>query len=100
MDVVIDVGVDPPTVRLDNPEDVRSFRAIFANGPRRPDLSTVADFRHEEFLWIPATLVEELAAGHVAPGWDDEFDAMIRFAESKGWYDDRGRRIRAHCEWA
>ena len=44
--------------------------------------------------------VRRLAAGQVPDGWDADFDAMVGYAKSKGWLDERGEAIQAHIEWA
>ncbi|MBW0103615.1 hypothetical protein [Pseudonocardia sp. KRD291] len=36
--------------------------------------------------------------GAVRDDWDDRFDAMIAYAERKGWLDDTGNAARAHVD--
>jgi hypothetical protein len=49
---------------------------------------------------IQIEAVRRLAAGRVPEEWDGEFAGMLKYAESKGWLDDRGEAIQAHVEWA
>jgi hypothetical protein len=51
-----------------------------------------------EHVWLDVDRLRLLAStSEVGRDWDREFDAMVAFADSKGWLDAR-RRIRAHIE--
>jgi len=39
------------------------------------------------------------AAGQVGDDWDDRFEGMCRYAESKGWVDPGDGALQAHVEW-
>jgi hypothetical protein len=54
---------------------------------------------------IPPSTLRSLAAeaaadqgGALDPGWDDRFDTMVAYADSKGWIADDGS-VRVHIEW-
>jgi hypothetical protein len=97
------VRVTRTGVALEQPEDVRRFhvevgpgvddlnRALVAAGFGSVDPST------SEAL-IPVAALRAAAAGRVSPGWDQEFDAMLGYASSKGWMSDDGTAIKGHVE--
>lgn len=63
---------------------------------RLGELCEVAD---DEHVWLDIAAAR--ACGVAASG--DEafgagFDAMIEYAAGKGWLDDAGTHVRAHCE--
>jgi len=43
--------------------------------------------------------IRRSAAGAVAPGWDDRFESMCRYAESKGWIEESDGSIKGHVVW-
>lgn len=51
----------------------------------------------EDYICVPSEWLREQAAGRVGHDWDERFLAMIEFAKSKGWVDDKNR-VRAHVE--
>ncbi len=55
--------------------------------------------READHVWLD---VEQLrAAAHdagVPEGWDEQFDAMLAFAQTHGWTDPARQRVRAHLE--
>lgn len=40
------------------------------------------------------------SAGDGGTGWNDRFDAMLRYAQRNGWIDAAGSRVRAHIVWS
>ncbi|HWV25667.1 MAG TPA: hypothetical protein VNZ66_00470, partial [Aeromicrobium sp.] len=87
-----------PTFELLEPTNTRSFQVVLRGLPATPPV------RHgdhpltlEEHLWVPVALVRELAAGRVDDSWDDDLEAMIGYAESRGWFDSDKGTIRGHC---
>jgi len=36
------------------------------------------------------------SAGDDGPDWNEQFDAMLRYAQRNGWVDAAGARVRAH----
>ncbi len=51
-----------------------------------------------EHVWIAIARLHVLGATHGGAGWREGCDAMIEFAQSKGWVDATGRFVRAHVE--
>ena len=103
MVVDVDLSSDPPVVALEDPEDCTAF-SVRARGDRSGSGAALAAAGFgrvdgDEAL-IDVDAVRRLAAGRVGPGWDDDFAAMLDYAEGKGWMADEGQSIRAHIEGA
>lgn len=47
---------------------------------------------------IATAWIRSETAGQAAE-WVERFDAMVRFARSKGWTDPDGTAIQGHVEW-
>jgi hypothetical protein len=47
---------------------------------------------------IYAEVLRQVAGSASEPQWHRNFDAMLRYAESKGWYDPRTGVIAVHVE--
>ena len=105
MRVVVDIGVAPPTVVLEEPADCGRFHVAGPGRPvtrppsttpcgRRPWVSLDGD--GEALIDVEA--VRRLAAGSVSDSWEGDFRAMLDYAGSKGWISDDGASIRAHVE--
>ena len=103
MVVDVDVSTEPPEVALEDPEDCKAF-SVRVRGDRAdlgPALESagVGRLDGDEPL-IDADAVRRMAAGRVGADWQDDFAAMLRYAEGKGWMADEGRSIRAHVQEA
>jgi hypothetical protein len=99
--VDVDVAAEPPAVGLTDPEDCTAF-AVRVRGDRAGLAGALGSagagrMDGDEAL-IAVDAVRRLAAGRVGDGWEDDFAAMLRYAEGKGWIADGGRSIRAHVE--
>ena len=104
MYVQVDLAAMPPTVSLEEPDDCKRFHVAVLNG-RDPAtvfgalVDAAAGRLEGDDAWITVDSVRRMAKGRVGPGWDADFEAMLRFAASKGWLDETGGSIRAHVEW-
>ncbi len=49
-------------------------------------------------LWIDIAFVRELAGGRADAEWQAQFDAMLAYADSKGWIDGAAGRVEAHIQ--
>ena len=88
----------PAEVRLIEPEELRSFKAVVVGAPSGPDWPA-AVARHEEHVWIRVGVLEELAAAAGAgPEWKADFEGMVSHARTRGWVDDELEAVRAHVE--
>jgi hypothetical protein len=106
VDVRVELATEPPSVRLDEPEDCTRFqvtvmggldhsllaRALVASGMGRLD-----DDGSHASIFVDA--VRSAADGRVGPEWSVAFEAMITYAATKGWLSPGGEEIRAHVEW-
>jgi hypothetical protein len=104
MFVQIDLATMPPVVTLEEPGDTKRFHVAVTGGDDYPmvfgALVDAAAGRLEgDDAWITVDAVRRMARGRVEPSWDEELDAMLDFARSKGWLDEQGNAIRAHIEW-
>ncbi|HEY4026620.1 MAG TPA: hypothetical protein VGO86_09330 [Candidatus Dormibacteraeota bacterium] len=94
-----------PQVSLEEPDDCRRFhvtiRGLDEQSVRavlgREGAGTLQD---RDTAWVSAAAARRLAGDRVAADWPERFEAMIRFAATKGWLSEDGQAIRAHCEWS
>lgn len=93
-------GLVPALLDIDN---FRDFKVVVHGG--RDGLATALegvgrlDDDGNAFLAIDA--VRRLAGERAQdPEWRDSFAAMVEYARSKGWVDEAGEAIQAHCETA
>jgi len=84
--------------------DLKAFK-VTGNRPDAPARRSLAaagvELTDDEgHAFIAADTVKHLAqqSGPLPAGWESDFDAMVVYATSKGWTDERGR-LRAHTEW-
>ena len=52
----------------------------------------------ENHLWIDIAFVQELAGDAADAEWQTQFDAMLAYANSKGWIDEPANRVEAHIQ--
>lgn len=110
MFVQVDLSETPPVVTLEEPADTVRFHVeVRCAGIPAPDrlglvygalVDAAAGRLEGDAAWISVDAVRRLAAGRVASTWDDELEAMLDYARSKGWLDEAGHAIRAHVEWS
>ena len=91
-------------VRLVDPDDCKKFH-VEASRDGGGDLNKLlgaagsVDDAGEDHVWIHFDWVRNEASGRVAADWAPQFDAMVRYAATKGWLNEAGTSIRAHIEW-
>ena len=105
MFVKVDLAPTPPTVTLEEPEDTKRFHVAVVGGKDwglvfGALVDAAAGRLEGEDAFITVDAVRRLADGRVPDGWNEDVDAMIEYARSKGWFDDETHAIRAHVEWA
>ena len=81
MRLEIDLSTVPTTTELLDPDDLKSLKVVV----RQADHAFIA---REELLRLAGGRADD-------PVWRTEFNAMVDYAESKGWTDEDGA-IRAH----
>ena len=104
MFVSVDVGVLPPVVTLEEPDDCTRFHLAVVGGR---DLGLVfgglvdaaAGRLEGDHALVTIDAVRRMAAGRVADDWDDRFAGMLAYAHGKGWIDETGNAIQAHIEY-
>ena len=105
MRIEVDLDAVPASVSIAEPADCTRF-SVAARGPgggralddalRAAGAGRVAD---DGDARVAVDAVRRMAAGSVGAGWDDDFAAMLGYAESKGWMHEGGTEIQAHVEW-
>jgi hypothetical protein len=105
--VIIDIDLtgDSATVELAEPEDCKRFHVATRGGDQVALGAALAAHDLGRLLPSGDALIEieavrRLAAGRVPDGWEHDFTAMVDYARSKGWLDERGGAIQAHVEQA
>lgn len=97
----MNIVIDRIGVRVVNPRDLRSFAIIIMEGINPTSIlaeyaaagALSSDGRH---MFVDPDWIRRNVVGLADdPAWLSEFDAMVRYAASKGWADDLGR-IRGH----
>ena len=104
--MIIDIDLSGPTPRIDlvEPEDCKRFHVAVQGGDADAlgaalSSNDVGRLLPSGEAMIETSAVRRMARGGVPEGWDDEFAAMLKYAESKGWLDESGGSIQAHVEW-
>lgn len=88
------------TVSLPDPADFKSFdvmaddvaAALRALGERAVAAPEVGH------VYVSISAVRELAGTAVDATWEEGFASMLTFAETHGWLDESGEKIKAHIE--
>ena len=52
----------------------------------------------DNHLWIDIAFVRDLAGDAADAEWQTQFDAMLAYANSKGWIDEPANRVEAHIQ--
>lgn len=104
MYVQVDLTSQPPVVSLEEPDDTKRFHVEVVGGTDVGRLfgalvDAAAGRLEGSDAWIALDAVRRMAAGRVAPDWDERFDAMLEYARTKGWLDEAAHTVRAHVEW-
>ena len=105
MIIDIDLSGGTPAVELVEPEDCKRFHVAVRGGDGATLASALQSGGVGRLLpsgeaMIDTEAVRRMAAGRVHDDWDDDFSAMLKYAESKGWLDETGGSIQAHVEQA
>lgn len=101
--VVAQVEGGDPGVSLDDADNCNAFhleaRGVDADGVAAALARTGAGRVVGDDAFIGRATVERLAAdAGVSEDWSERYQAMIAFAEKKGWLDADGA-VQAHIEW-
>jgi len=103
--IEVDLDAVPPLVALAEPADCGRF-SVAVHGPGGQDAldgalrgAAAGRVAEDGDARVAVDAVRRMAAGSVGPDWEDDFAAMLGYAESKGWMDEGGTEIQAHVEW-
>ena len=93
-----------PVIRLEEPDNCRQFHVAIGNlseevAEQALEREDVGTFSNHDTAWVKITALRKLAETRVPPDWQDRFDEMLRYAESKGWLSTDGTHVSGHCEW-
>lgn len=105
MELRVDLGTDPAGVALAAPDAFDRFAVLVLGAGSRAELARAtapvgALDEDGEHLFVDRAALRSLAGERATdPRWREGFEAMVGYAESKGWVDGEGR-VRAHVEWA
>jgi hypothetical protein len=103
--ILVDLSKPGGLVSLDEPENCKQFHVSVVGGHERDAVTTALEASDagrydgvgEAFISIAA--VRRLAGDRVSDTWQQDFEAMLAFAATKGWLDSEGSSIQAHVEW-
>ncbi len=107
MPVIIDVDLtgETPAVSLGEPQDCKRFHVAVRGGEAESlsealSAADVGRLLPSGEAMIDTAAVRRLASGRVPDAWEDDFQAMLTYAGTKGWLNDDGTAIQAHVEWS
>jgi hypothetical protein len=105
MFIQVDLAPMPPVVTLEEPDNCTRFHVTAINGAEwglvfGALVDAAAGRLEGDDAYITVDAVRRLAAGRVGPDWEHDFAAMLEFAKTKGWLDERGVAIQAHVDWS
>ena len=89
------------TVVLEDPD---TFTAFHVEATGLDDDTLLAAFGGDAAsagpgeLWLGIDRLRALGDVHGGPDWRTGCEGMLAFAETKGWIDSTGTRVRAHVE--
>jgi hypothetical protein len=83
--------------RLLDPDDFGSLKAIASGSVSLAAGGPIAR-ADEQHVWVRIESLRELAGPAATPEWDERFEAMLEFARSRGWVDEKLAAVRAHIE--
>jgi hypothetical protein len=100
--IEIDLTTTPARAELVDPEDCKAFKVVIRGGDldqAQQAIRRIGTLKSREEAWIDVSALEEMAEGRVPSSWPDDFAAMLAYARAKGWLDEQGQQVQAHCEW-
>jgi hypothetical protein len=108
MYVQIDLAPYPPVVTLEDPDNTKQFHLSIINATSRDAdwglvfgamVDAAAGRLEGDDAYITVDAVRRMAEGRVSETWNEDFEAMLDYAKTKGWLDEQGIAIKAHIEW-
>ena len=97
------LGSAGSTASLQDVGDLRSLKVVVHpgdGGTLDAALDGIGRLAETGDAFLEVAALKRLAgAAAQDPKWLAEFDAMVSYAASRGWVDDEGQALQAHCEW-
>ena len=86
--------------RLVDAEDLTSFVVVLEGGwdPSPEALAAGGVLGFGDHAWVRTDALRRLAGPIATPEWEDAFAAMLEYARTRGWVDDRHGAVRGHVE--
>jgi hypothetical protein len=103
MYILVTTKAGAPHVTLEEPDDCTRFHVAIQelSNEQATELLVsegVGKAGTDQHAWITVSAIRERAQGGVAPDWPQRFDAMLAYAERKGWLSEDKAFIRGHIE--
>lgn len=104
MYILLSLSDQTALARLEEPDDCTRFHVTIRSLSENQVGKVLSDEQLGELedpaaAWIRISVLRNLAAGRVAPGWHDRFEKMLSYAERKGWLSHNRESVRGHCQW-
>ena len=102
--MIIDIDLTGDyAVELVEPEEFRRFHVTVRGGDTAALEEALAVKGIGRLLpsgdaMIDTSAVRRMATGRVSEDWEAKFDAMLLYANAKGWMDGPGGSMQAHVE--
>jgi hypothetical protein len=96
--VIVVVDGASGEVRMDDAENLRGLSVELREcGATQADaLLGSLGLLDGEHVWLDIAALRALSPLAADPEWVAGYDGVISYAETKGWIDDTGSRVRAH----
>jgi hypothetical protein len=94
--VVVDGGTGQ--VAMDDAENLRGLSVELRSCAAGQADTLLGDLGRVdgEHVWLDIALLKALSPKAGEPEWAAGFDGVMGYAQSKGWIDETGTRVRAH----
>ena len=81
-------------------DDLKRFSVVVEDGANEEEiaraLAPLGTLDSSAHAWVSIARLRAECGHDGDAGWSEAFDAMVRFAASKGWVDETGMHLRAH----
>jgi hypothetical protein len=81
-------------------DDLKRFSVVVEDGANDEEiaraLGPLGTLDSSTHAWVSIARLRAECGHDGDAGWSEAFDAMVRFAASKGWIDGTGAHLRAH----
>ncbi|OYN76182.1 hypothetical protein CG716_22805 [Mycolicibacterium sphagni] len=99
-------GKAPAVVSLRDPQTFTEFHIVAVGDRNAEALSAALESADVGFASGPdqayitaAAVIRLVGPASETPDWQRQFDQMVEYATTRGWYDTASGAIAAHVEW-